>query len=39
MIIKKISLIEGNDNAFLTAYIADVKRPVSDAMLVIPGGG
>ena len=39
MIIKKISLIEGNDNAFLTAYIADVKRPVRDAMLVIPGGG
>ena len=39
MIIKKISLIEGYEDAYLTAYIADVKNPVRDAMLVIPGGG
>ena len=39
MIIKKIPLIEGNESAYLTAYLADVKKPVRDAMLVIPGGG
>lgn len=37
MIIKKIPLI--SETAFITAYIADVKNPVRDAMLVIPGGG
>lgn len=36
MLLKKIQL---NDTAYLTAYVADVKSPVRDAMLVVPGGG
>lgn len=39
MLIKKINLIDNKENVYLTAYIADVKNPIRDAMLVIPGGG
>lgn len=39
MIYSKINLIDGNENVYLEAYISDVKNPIRDAMLIIPGGG
>lgn len=39
MIIKKIMLSDTISSAYITAYIADVKIPTRDAILVIPGGG
>lgn len=38
MLHKNIPLCEDDPNVFLTTYIADEKRLVRDAILVIPGG-
>ena len=40
MIYKKIPLMEGNENAYLTTYVSDkINDFTRDAILVIPGGG
>lgn len=36
---EKIYFDQNHTDAFLTLYVSDVKSPVRDAMLVIPGGG
>ena len=36
---EKIYFDPNHTDAFLTLYVSDVKSPIRDAMLVIPGGG
>ena len=36
---EKIYFDPNHPDAFLTLYLSDVKKPLRDAMLVIPGGG